>query len=540
MQSQFLRASVSYLIILGGLACLSGGCAGDETHRPATNFVFRDVKISDPSPPIPTPKTAAKRPPAKLNRPEAPARLTLLEAVGHALRNNEKILVSSYNPPKAVQDLKGAEAVYDSSIFSSGNIGHTKRPTASLLDTGTILESKLIEDRWFFRGGTKKFLPSGATVSLYQELDRLNSNSILVVPDPQSTSRMVVEVSQPLLKGFWDRTNRAAIAIAKLNVDISNEEFRQTAMDVVTEVAKAYWQLLQEREFEHIAGQTLEMALEVHRREQVRLERGISTRLDTDRALAAAETRRGDLLRSQTRIKMISDQLKLLINLPEGSPEIMPVSKPLTKPSPIEMNKALEAAVKNRPELERAQKAMGVTKNRKDLAQHNRLPKLDAVFRYTKAGLGVNAGRAVDTVYANNNNSWLAGVEFEYPLGNEAPQAEYRKRSLEYDQSAMEARRVKNQVINEVTLAIREIHLSQKEIPTTLQAKTAAERVVESENARFELGQKTNEELLRAQDLWAAAAREYARAVINYNISLTSLGRAKGTILKELGIEIKG
>jgi outer membrane protein TolC len=283
----------------------------------------------------------------------------------------------------------------------------------------------------------------------------------------------------------------------------------------------------------------MEMAAEVYRRENVRLERGISTKLDADRALAAAEMRRSDLLRAQTRIKMISDQLKLLLNLSEGVPEIIPLSKPRMKPHKVDIDAALAKAMKNRPELQRAQTAVGVSKVRKDLADHNRLPKLNAVLRMTKNGLGVSPGRAIDTAYTDNNNSWLTALEFEYPLGNQAARAEYTKRSLEYDQSATEVRLVQTQITNEVSLAIREINLAHQEIPSTLQAKTASERVVASENARFELGQKSNEELLRAQDQLAAAAREFARSVVNYNISLTTLSRAEGTIIKELGIEIK-
>jgi hypothetical protein len=53
------------------------------------------------------------------------------------------------------------------------------------------------------------------------------------------------------------------------------------------------------------------------------------------------------------------------------------------------------------------------------------------------------------------------------------------------------------------------------------------------------LGQKINEELLRAQDLLANAAREYVRSVLNYNISRSGLDRAKGTILKEAAIAIQ-
>jgi outer membrane protein TolC len=184
--------------------------------------------------------------------------------------------------------------------------------------------------------------------------------------------------------------------------------------------------------------------------------------------------------------------------------------------------------------LARAQKAVSVSGARKGLAQNNKLPKLDAVFRYTKNGLGVNAGRAIDTVYGSDNNNWLAGLEFEYPLGNQAAQAEYTKRTLEYKQASTEVGRLKEQIATEVSQAIREVQLATKEIPTTLQAKIAAERVVVSENARFELEHKTNEELLRAQGLLAAKEQDYIKAIVNYNISLTSLNRAKGTILKAL------
>jgi outer membrane protein len=542
-QRPFKHLPSYYLLVIWCAILLNNSCGAPETHLAATNFTFQETKIvsekaTATAPSIKEPQKVQAEP-TPPTRPEAPARLTLLEAIVAALEKNQKIQVASYNPMRAVQDLKGAEAVYDPSVFSSSNLGRTNRPTNSLLDTGTIKEDVLLERRSFLRAGAKKFLPTGTTVSVYQETDRLYSNSTLIVPEPQSTSRLIMEVSQPLLKGFMDKTNQAAITIAKLGVDMSNDEFRQTVMDVVAEVARTYWQLVMERELEIIALKTVDMAQEVYRREQVRMEQGLSTKLDANRALSAMETRRGDLVRAQTRIRIVSDQLKLLLNYPETLPEIIPLEKPFTKPTTVVMDKALADAFKNRPELARAQKAVDANKTRKDLANHNRLPKLDAVFRMTKNALGGTSGLALDRVYSRDNNSWLAAVEFEYPLGNRASQAEYTKRSLEYDQASTEVRRVKDQIINEVSTAIREINLARKEIPTTLQAKTASEHVVFSENARFELGQKTNEELLRAQDLLANAERDYVRAVINYNTSLIMMNRAKGTILKDLAIEVK-
>ena len=68
-------------------------------------------------------------------------------------------------------------------------------------------------------------------------------------------------------------------------------------------------------------------------------------------------------------------------------------------------------------------------------------------------------------------------------------------------------------------------------------ARGAAEMVVEGEFARFELGQVTNEELLRAQDLLAGARQNNISAIIKYNIALSELARAQGVLGHGLSIE---
>jgi outer membrane protein TolC len=64
----------------------------------------------------------------------------------------------------------------------------------------------------------------------------------------------------------------------------------------------------------------------------------------------------------------------------------------------------------------------------------------------------------------------------------------------------------------------------------------AAEKVVTGEFARFDIGQTTNEELLRAQDLLAVTSRNFMRAVVDYNIALAELARAQGTIPQGVSI----
>jgi outer membrane protein TolC len=81
--------------------------------------------------------------------------------------------------------------------------------------------------------------------------------------------------------------------------------------------------------------------------------------------------------------------------------------------------------------------------------------------------------------------------------------------------------------VKQVVLAIA---YASGEIDSTRLAMEAAEKVVAGEFARFDIGQTTNEELLRAQDLLAGTSRNFVRAVVDYNIALAELSRAQGIL----------
>jgi len=471
-------------------------------------------------------------------------RLTLQDAIRCALQKNREIEVASYNPLRAQQDLKGAEAVYDPSAFATYSYNRTNRPIQSELDTGSFLDDALIEDRELAQAGIKKRISTGGTFTIFQEVVRLESNSSLVVPDPQYQSRATAEFTQSLLQGLGDKENQSVINIANLNVEISDAEFRQKVLDVVAEVARAYWQLVFARDVVRISRETLDMAEEVHRREVVRLGKGISKSLDVDRALAAVETRRSDLIRARNRVEVTTDQLKLLLSPSVTFPqdpdfEMIPLDKPRIEVTKVDRASAIAKALNHRPELEVAQNAVKVGEVRKDLADHKRLPKLDAKFSYTFNGLTDDHSEALDSAYNTDTNSWSAMLEFEWPIGSNSATAEYRKAIHEEDQARIQMRRVAEQIAYEVNLAMKAIHLAENEIQATSLAMKAAERLVRSENARFELGQTTNEELLRSQDQLAANERGYLQSVVNYNISLIDLGRAQGTLLNEERIHIE-
>lgn len=78
---------------------------------------------------------------------------------------------------------------------------------------------------------------------------------------------------------------------------------------------------------------------------------------------------------------------------------------------------------------------------------------------------------------------------------------------------------------------------AKSEIQATRLAKEAAERVVQGEFARLDIGQTSNLELLRAQDLLAVTSRSFCRAIVDYTIAMHELARAQGILPQGVAME---
>jgi len=535
-----------YLWLLPASLLALGGCARPTSVRAdafTAEFVIGQIEARERAPRQEAPETESPAPiPAEAKLPEGPVSLTLFEALHYTLRGNHEIQITAYEPLRAGADVTIAQAVFDPTVFFANNFGRTDRPIQSLLDTGQIREGALVEDTWDFQGGTRQPFLTGGTFSLFQDMSYLDTNSTLTFPNPQYRAGLSAELKQPLLKGMGAVVDRATIRLANLNSDISYEEFRRKVIEVIADVTALYWQMVYEGELVRIDRDSLNLAEEVLRREEVRFRQGISKEVDVARAQAAAASRQAHLVRSETRLRNTVERLKLLLNAREVPLDseivVVPAENLLYRPTDVVRAEAVGKALAHRPDLAGARKIIEANQVRVDAARHERLPKLDALLRYTMNGLNTDLGDAVGDQHLTDPFSWVAGLEFEIPIGNRAADAEHRKRRFEYQQSLLEADLLASRAIQEVNVAVRIVNAARSEVDAASRARDAAAATVKGENVRFELGQVANQDLLIAQDVLAAAEREYFEALLNFNRALTELGRAQGTLLDDVGIEV--
>jgi outer membrane protein TolC len=460
--------------------------------------------------------------------------LSLLDAILYSLEGNREIQVVAFTPEQSREDIVNAEAVYDSRLFAEASYRRDPNLESSVRDIVT-------EDQGLTQTGIRKQLKTGGSISTYLETRYSDLNNSEFERRYKHVVAPTMELRQPLLNNIGSQKEQTAIKIANYQANISEEEFRETVIAVTNRVAKVYWKLYLFKELIGINRENLEMAEEVYRREAERLERGISQPLDVARARSNVQQRRSTLLKSQEEYNVAMDRLKLLLNWEQFRLEtditVIPVEPPQTEPLTVDEAEAIATALENRAEILKAKQEQMIRQADEDLAAHQRLPTLDAFGRYSVSGYDGDFEGAVEEVGFNDEDIWEVGVNFEWPIGNRAANARYRKKILERQQMEAIIQRIEDEVKLDVKQVLHGIATARGEIRATRLAREAAVKVVEGEFTRFDIGQTSNVELLRAQDLLALSSRNFTRAVVDYNITLHELERAQGVLPKGVAIE---
>lgn len=499
------------------------------------------VRTVAAAPPVPAPATVSKRKPvdAGVSGVESPPgpetiRLSLFDAIRHGLEKNQEIRVVAYTPQQAQEGLADAKSIFDPEFFTEG----TFRRDPNLQSSVTRV---VMEDDSLVQTGVRKPLGTGGSVSGALAMNYGDLINAEVDRTYRYTFAPTFEVRQPLLKNIGGREEKAAIKIANYQVGISKESFRRKVIDIATRISRSYWQLYLLRDFAVIDRQNFEMAEEVYRRETVRVTQGLSQQLDVERARSRAESRRGNLIKSKERMRVGMDQLKLLINWSNVTIDsdvlISPVDEPDTTPVDVQEKEAIEKAFQQRPDLLQARQRVNIRMVEEDLTEHLKLPTLDVFGRYAVSGYGREFSTAVDNTAFNDEDAWAAGLNFEYPIGNRSNAAKARRKKLERRQSEEQVARLRNQIKQEVKEVLASIEHAKENIKSTQIARESARKVVEGEFTRFDIGQTTNVELLRAQDLLAATSRSFIRSIVDYNIALAELKRVQGELPQGVSIE---
>jgi len=475
--------------------------------------------------------------------------VSLQSAIETSVRNNLSIQIARLQPAINESIVVAAEAAFDAVFFTNVNWNSTDRPQAVAIVGGTpIGVGAQINNQFRFDTGIRKKLSSGAQVFVFTELSRFNNKTpgVTLLPDPSWNAAINVGITQPLLRGFGANVNTATIRIARNIERRSVQQLRSDLLLLLEQVEAAYWNLV--FAWQELATQEwlLEAGIEV--RDVMDRRRDFDTKLaQYSDAVATVETRKANIISARRAIRSASDKLKLLINdgeLTVGSEGLLVPSDDMVE-APIRYNltEAVMTGVAERPEVEAAILNIDDAGIRQMLADNNRLPLLNLSAQMGYYGLSTNGGDAYSELFKGGFIDYLLGLAFEWPIGNRAAEAGFRRSRLQRSASVIAYQRTVQRVVFDVKDALRDCITNYELIQANRSSRIAA-----AENLRT---LKVEEETLAAltpeflnlkfqrQDRLAQAQSSEIQALVNYNQSVASLYRAMGIGLAMNRIELE-
>lgn len=462
-----------------------------------------------------------------IRRPKQMA-LTLEEALHLALANNYAIQVRSYDPAIETTKVVEAEAAFDAVLFTNITKNKQDRPTGSQLAAGDT-------DFLDLRSGVRKLLPSGAQVSGSYGLQRTKTSLSFQQINPEYFSDLQFEIRQPFLRGFGLDFNRSVMLIANNNRHISDYAFERQIRDTLRQVEELYWRLVAARRNVVITARLLADFEQIYDFLDARKAYDVLP-VQLSATKANLEQARVEFVRVRANVFNAEDRLLAAMNNPQFSladrMEIVPTDFPQLQRFSFDPTAEVQAALDHRPEIKEQKLQIANARISVGRQVNAELPRLDAVFRYSINGLANNADNAFDQVSRHNYVDYLVGVEFEVPIGNRGPRAAHQRAVLQENQAIAQLKSVFEDVILDVHLAMRELETSFDQISPSYESAEAREREVDSIVARAERKDinTLNSELAARQSL-AEARRSMLNAMVDYNVAMIDLQRAKGTLL---------
>ena len=285
--------------------------------------------------------------------------------------------------------------------------------------------------------------------------------------------------------------------------------------------------------------------------------------IDVLEAQAEVAVRDETVILAEESIRVTEDILKRLINDPE-SPDFWsngyaPIDQPIIEDIEIDvdLDDAVRIALSRRPILQQSRVELETRTYNVRFAKNQLMPQLDLVGSLAFNGIGGTQlvrdgfanepsliipggyGDAVDQVLGRDFRDWSIGINVSYPLGNSQAQAQHAQNQMAARQQRALINSNEILIAQEVRRAARAVATNRKRIDATRVARELAQRRLEAEQKKFEVGMSTSFLIVQAQrDLSQAAANEL-RALIDFVKAIAAFERAKGTILDDSNITIR-
>jgi outer membrane protein len=476
--------------------------------------------------------------------------LTVDDAVARALERNLDIRVERLNPRTFDFSIAALEAVYRPNFTSLFSTQDSTQFSRSQTQGGSVITSQT------YRGDVgyaQNVMWGGGSFSFGFNNSRLDQSDAFAIRNPTINSSLRAQYIQPLLRGFKIDNNRAQLQITRINQEISEITLQNRLTNTLANVRNAYWDLLYAIRATEVAQRSLELASKLVEDNRARVEIGTLAPIDIVQAQAEEANRRQALAAAVATRQTAELTLKRLIVSGTDDPlwkaSINPVDQPSILSTPIDLEAAVARALSVRTDVLTAQKNLQSTDVTLRNLVNQTLPALDLTANYGLTGVGGTqfirqglGGTVSDTIPGGYLDAlrnitgfdapqWSLQLNLAYPIGTSAAQANHARAQLQRQQMEAQVKALELTVATEVTNAALTVQSGLERMQAATAARELAEKRLEAEQSKFEVGMTTNYQVVQAQRDLRDALNIELQAILNYNRALVDFERVQSVAI---------
>ncbi len=520
--------------------------------------------------------------------------LSLKEAIVMALENNKDIEVSRQNVRIAEFDLRAATGFYEPRFFGTTQYERATTPNVSVFSNVRSITQDSIVGNAGVQGSMRRF---GTNYEANFSNQRVNSSNPLSVLSPQYNSSFNFNIAQPLIRGRVIDQPRRTIEIAKRNLSLTDTQFRQRSIEIITNVQRAYWDLtfsLRNLQVRRDAVRDAKEQLEHNKR---LVDEGVLAPVD----IIASETQvanfEQEVYTALEEVGRAENNLKNLISQNRNeaiwNESVIPTDSVELDVPRTSLTEALTLALENRPEIDvnNVQKDINAIDQRffKDQTK----PQIDLVAGYSSSGISgtpnpnaidffsntetqlkinelINAVNptlppnqqidpllipppppvppeltgnyfsSVTDIFANRYPTYRVGLQFNLPFrGNQTAKAQFGRSLVEGEQIQTRREQLEQLIQVDVRNALQAVRTSEARLRSAAISRENSEKQYDSERRKLEEGQSDIYNVLERQTALMNARSTELRAQTELNKAIAELQRATGNSLKANDVEAR-
>lgn len=417
--------------------------------------------------------------------------------------------------------------------------------------------------------GVTQVLPTGTSYTVGFNGAKISTNNSFANFNPNITSNLNLQFTQPLLRGFGTYQTKVPIYLARVRLKQAEFRLEDTVMRLVVQAENAYWDVIGARENLRVQREALNLAEESLNRAKKELELGAISALEIFQPEATFARAKIFVTQAEFRLRQLEDALRTQISL-DLDPDLRNLPLELTEPvlpptdaTAFDKEELVREALAFRPDLKAIRGELEEDDMLIKQTVNNLRPDLSLIGAYTSQGRGGpflqratvfnpdgstspvrtivpgGVGDALSQMWGFNYPIYGFTLQLRLPLRDRRASADYADAVVGRRQDMLQERLITQQIRLDVLNAITQVENSRASVDLAKVAADLAQKRLEAEKKRYDLGTTLFFFVLDAQQALTQAQGDLVTNSVQYRRNQLNLLQRTGKLLRDRGIVIQ-